>query len=67
MGKSAAFASTTHPSATAAAVSNFLGQQNIEHYRRLLDTPIDQDQRRMIVELLADEEQNLRRRTPKAK
>lgn len=65
--KSAAFVSTRYPSAMAAAMNSFLNQQNIEHYRRLLDTIIGQDQRRMIVELLADEEKNLRQQTPKAK
>ncbi len=42
------------------ATDTFLNQQNIKKYRKLLDTAIDQDRRRVILELLADEEERLR-------
>jgi hypothetical protein len=38
------------------AMESFLSQQNIKNYRKLLDTKMDQDRRRVILELLADEE-----------
>lgn len=42
------------------ATDTFLNQQNIKKYRKLLDTAIGQDRRRVILELLADEEGRLR-------
>ena len=35
---------------------NFITQQNIEHYRQLLKTTKDEIERKMILELLAEEE-----------
>jgi hypothetical protein len=44
------------------AMDTFINQQNIKNYRELLDTAIDRDQRRVILTLLADEEEKVRQR-----
>ena len=39
-------------------------QKNIERYRRMLANPRDEDQRRIILKLLADEEAELKEHAP---
>ena len=47
-------------------MERFFGQKNIERYRRMLANPGDEDQRRIILKLLAEEEATLREHAPQA-
>jgi len=49
-----------------ASMERFFGQKNIERYRRMLANPRDEDQRRIILKLLAEEEATLREHAPQA-
>jgi hypothetical protein len=42
-------------------MEQFVSQQNIERYRKLLDVSIDEPQRRVIFKLLAEEQEKLSR------
>jgi hypothetical protein len=41
-------------------MERFVGQQNIERYRRLIDISTDEAQRRVIFKLLAEEQEKFR-------
>jgi hypothetical protein len=41
-------------------MERFVSQQNIERYRKLLDISTDEPQRRMILKLLAEEQEKFR-------
>ena len=47
-------------------MERFFGQKNIERYRRMLADPRDEDQRRIILKLLAEEEGKLKEHAPQA-
>ena len=42
------------------ATDRFLNQQNIDNYRKRLDAGTDQNQRKVILQLLVEEEEKLR-------
>jgi hypothetical protein len=44
-------------------MERFFSQENIERYRRMIANPEDEAQRRMILNLLAEEEGKLKERT----
>jgi rubrerythrin len=48
-------------------VKGFVARQNIEHYRELLKITTDPAERRMIEQLLVDEEAKLKKYDEKAK
>ena len=41
-------------------MDKFIAQQNIEHYRRLLETEVNEQKRQTILQLLANEKATLR-------
>ena len=47
-------------------MERFFGLKNIERYRRMLADPRDEDQRRIILKLLAGEEAKLKEHAPQA-
>ena len=49
-----------------ASMERFFSQKNIERYRRMLANPRDEDQRRIILKLLAGEEAKLKEHAPQA-
>jgi len=48
-------------------MERFLSPKNIERYRKMLENPRDEAQRRIILKLLAEEEAMLRRNDPSPK
>jgi hypothetical protein len=47
-------------------MQTFFSQKNIDRYRRMLSNPRDEDQRRIITKLLAEEEAALKEHAPQA-
>ncbi len=47
-------------------MERFFSQKNIERYHKMLANPRDEDQRRIILKLLAEEEAKLKEHAPQA-